>query len=189
MNSENGAVRVLGIGGSLREKSTNKALIRAAVNLAPEGMVIDTFDELSAIPLFDQDHEYDPPEVIERLKSSIKNADGILFVTPEYNYSVPGFLKNAIDWASRPFGQNAWEEKPAAIMSASISKLGGARAQYHLRQVLVFLNMFPMNYPEVMVENSEEKVDEEGVLTDLKTQEDIREFMQEFEEWIRKCGW
>jgi len=122
--------------------------------------------ELDGIPGFNQDDEQNPPVKVVELKRRIREADAILFVTPEYNYSVPGVLKNAIDWASRPYGDSAWNGKPAAIMGASIGTIGTARAQYHLRQMMVFLNMFPLNRPEVMIGNAGDRFDESGNLAD-----------------------
>src|SRR5215211_5508539 len=143
----NKQTRILGISGSLRRESYNSAALRAAVGLAPEGVVVETF-ELDGIPLFNQDEESNPAAKVVELKRRVREADAILFVTPEYNYSVSGVLKNAIDWASRPYGDSAWSGKPAAIMGASVGMLGSARAQYHLRQMFVFLNMFPIKQPE-----------------------------------------
>jgi len=157
-------ISILGIAGSLRKASYNRALLRAAQQLAPPGCRIETFD-LDGIPPFNQDDEAHPPERVRLLKSKARAADAILFVTPEYNYSIPGVLKNAIDWASRPYGDNAWQDKPVAVMGASISLLGTARAQYHLRQCFVFLKMHPLNAPEVMVSNAAERFDEHGALT------------------------
>ena len=119
-------------------------------------------------------------------KAKIKAADAVLIVTPEYNYSIPGFLKNAIDSASRPYGDNAFDGKPVAFMGASIGMLGTARAQYHLRQSCVWLNMYPMNLPEVMVPFAQEKVDESGKLTDGKTREKIKELLEALVVWARK---
>src|SRR5687768_4929835 len=166
-------VRILGIAGSLREASYNRGVLRAAKELAPEGSSIDIF-ELDGIPGFNQDEEQNPPEKVAEFKQKIREADAILFVTPEYNYSVPGVLKNAIDWASRPYGDSAWNGKPAAIMGASIGGIATARAQYHLRQMMVFLNMFPINQPEVMIGKAGEKFDEQGNLTDEATKKYIR---------------
>src|SRR5208283_1476601 len=143
-------MRVLGFAGSLRKGSYNKGLLRAALEMVPEGMDLETFD-LEGIPPFNEDLEKDPPPRVKEFKAAIRRADAILIATPEYNYSMPGVLKNAIDWASRPHGDNSFENKPVAIMSASTGILGGARAQYHLRQSLVFLNMFPVNKPEIFV--------------------------------------
>jgi chromate reductase len=149
---------------------------------------IGEFDLLT-IPLFNEDVEAqgDPPSVQE-LKEQIRAADALLIATPEYNYSIPGVLKNAIDWASRPYGDNAWSEKPAAIMGASVGMIGTARAQYHLRQVMVFLNMFPLNQPEVMIAKAHERFDAEGNLTDEKTKEFIRQLLQSLVDWTRRIG-
>ncbi len=161
-------VRILGIAGSLRRPSYNRAALRAATQLVPEDATLDTFD-LDGIPGFNQDEEQNPPAKVTEFKRRIREADAILMVTPEYNYSIPGVLKNAIDWASRPYGDSAWNGKPVAIMGASIGTIGTARAQYHLRQVFVFLNMFPINQPEVMIGNAAERFDAEGNLTDETT--------------------
>jgi chromate reductase len=168
--------RILGISGSLRRDSYNSAVLRAAVELAPEGAVVETFT-LEGIPPFNQDDESNPPAQVAELKRRVRGADAILFVTPEYNYSVPGVLKNAIDWASRPFGDNAWDGKPAAIMGASIGNIGTARAQYHLRQIFVFLNIFAVNRPEVMIGNAAQRFDADGNLTDQKTKDYISELL------------
>ena len=109
-------------------------------------------------------------------------------MTPEYNYSIPGVLKNAIDWASRPYGDSAWNGKPAAIMGASVGAIGTARAQYHLRQMFVFLNMFPINQPEVMIGNASERFDAAGNLTDDTTKDFIRQLLQGLVTWTRRIG-
>ena len=180
-------VSILGIAGSLRLQSYNRAALRAATELVPEGATIDTF-ELDGIPGFNQDEEQNPPAKVVELKRRIREADAILIVTPEYNYSVPGVLKNAIDWASRPYGDSAWNGKPAAIMGASIGAIGTARAQYHLRQMMVFLNMFPINQPEVMIGNAQGRFDAEGNLTDETTKDFIRQLLQNLVEWTRRIG-
>ena len=180
-------VRILGIAGSLRRASYNRGALRAAAELAPEGATVEIFD-LDGIPAFSEDEEKNPPAKVVELKRLIREADAVLFVTPEYNYSIPGVLKNAIDWASRPYGDSAWSGKPAAIMGASVGAIGTARAQYHLRQVMVFLNMFPVNQPEVMIANAAERFDAEGNLTDEKTKEFIRQLLQNLVEWTRRLG-
>lgn len=181
------SIRILGIAGSLRCESYNRAALRAAAELVPEGATLEIF-ELDGIPLFNQDEEKNPPAKVVELKRRIREADAILFVTPEYNYSVPGVLKNAIDWASRPYGDSAWNGKPAAIMGASTGMLGTARAQYHLRQIMVFLNMFPVNQPEVMIGNAAKRFDAEGNLTDDATKDFIRKLLQNLVEWTRRLG-
>jgi chromate reductase, NAD(P)H dehydrogenase (quinone) len=156
---------ILGIAGSLRKGSFNRLTLRAAQELAPEGARVETF-EIDGLPGFSQDDESNPPAQVVELKERIRSADAILFATPEYNYSVPGVLKNAIDWASRPYGDSAWNGKPVAVMGATAGTLGTARAQYHLRQMFVFLNMFAVNQPEVMIAHAHKKFDEQGHLTD-----------------------
>ena len=180
-------VRILGIAGSLRRESYNRAALRAATELVPEGASMETF-ELDGIPGFNQDEEHQPPAKVTELKKRIREADAILIVTPEYNYSIPGVLKNAIDWASRPYGDSAWNGKPAAIMGASVGTIGTARAQYHLRQMMVFLNMFPINQPEVMIGNASERFDAQGKLTDDATKEFIHQLLQNLVEWTQRIG-
>ena len=179
--------RILGIAGSLRRDSYNRATLRAATELCPDGASIETF-EIDGLPGFNQDEEQNPPAKVAELKRRIREVDAILFVTPEYNYSVPGVLKNAIDWASRPYGDSAWNGKPAAIMGASVGAIGTARAQYHLRQMMVFLNMFPVNQPEVMIGNASERFDAQGNLTDDPTKEFIRQLLHNLVEWTRRIS-
>jgi chromate reductase, NAD(P)H dehydrogenase (quinone) len=181
------AIRIIGIAGSLRRQSYNRAALRAATQLAPEGATVEIF-ELDGIPGFSEDDERNPPEKVVELKRRIRESDTVLFVTPEYNYSIPGVLKNAIDWASRPYGDSAWSGKPAAIMGASVGTIGTARAQYHLRQVMVFLNMFPINQPEVMIGAAHERFDAEGNLTDEATREYIRRLLESLVEWTRRIS-
>jgi chromate reductase len=176
-------VTILGICGSLRKDSFNMATLRAAQDLTPENAEVRIFEELGDIPLFNQDYEQTPSKAVVRFKEEIQASDAILFSTPEYNYSIPGVLKNAIDWASRPYGQSAWEGKPVGIMSASGGMLGGARAQYQLRQVFVFLNMFPLNKPEVIIPDVNKKLNERGELTDVHTIEKISELLQALVDW------
>ena len=171
-------MKILGIAGSIREGSYNRAALRAAQTLAPEGATIETFD-IKGLPGFSQDDETNPPAQVVELKQRIRDADAILLVTPEYNYSVPGVLKNAIDWASRPYGDSAWTRKPVAIMGASVGTLGTARAQYHLRQMFVFLNMFAVNQPEVMISQAHKHFDAEGNLTDDTAKKLISQLLEE----------
>ncbi len=171
--------------GSLRKGSFNTMLLNAAVDLMPEGAKIEIV-EIRDLPLFDADLESNMPQVVLDLKAKIKAADGILFVSPEYNYSIPGGLKNAIDWVSRPYGDNSFEGKPAAIMSASSGMLGGARMQYHLRQTFVFLNMHAFNRPEIMVPFANTKFDERGTLIDQPTIDHIKPFLESFVEWTKR---
>jgi chromate reductase len=181
----NSPLVILGISGSLRRDSFNRATLRAAQELAPEGSKIETF-ELDGLPGFNQDDEGQPPAKVVELKQRIRSADAILFVTPEYNYSVPGVLKNAIDWASRPYGDSAWNGKPVAIMGASVGGFGTARAQHHLRQMFVFLNMHPVNQPEVMIGSAAKRFDQQGKLTDENSRKLIQQLLQELVRWTRQ---
>ena len=178
-------VSILGFGGSLRKGSYNKALLRAAVEMVPPDAELKVF-EIEGMPLFNQDLESNPAPIVKDFKAQIRAADAILIVTPEYNYSIPGFLKNAIDNASRPYGDNAFAGKPLAIMGASVGNQGTARAQYHLRQSCVFLDMYPLNQPEVMVPFAQDKIDQNGRLTDPKTREKIKELLEALVVWTRK---
>jgi chromate reductase len=178
-------ITVLAFAGSLRKKSYNKSLLNAAVKLAPKNMKIQIFD-LEGIPPFNQDLEMKPPSRVKELKAKIRAADALLIATPEYNYSVPGVLKNAIDWASRPYTDNVFEDKPVALMSASIGMLGGARAQYHLRQTFVFLNAHPLNKPEVMVPYAGDKISENGEVNDETTRKFIIELLRALVSWTER---
>ncbi|MCX5805990.1 MAG: NAD(P)H-dependent oxidoreductase [Proteobacteria bacterium] len=180
-------ISILGFAGSLRKGSFNKAILRAAVELLPEEAELDIFD-LEGIPPFNQDLESQMPERVKEFKQKIRAADAILIATPEYNYSVPGVLKNAIDWASRPYGDNVFSGKPLALMGASIGMLGTARAQYHLRQTLVFLNVYPLNQPEIMIPFVEQKIDENGNLADEKTRSKIKELIESLISWTKRLN-
>ena len=170
--------KILGFAGSLRKASFNRALLREASELLPDGVEMEIFD-LEGIPPFNQDLESDLPPRVAEFKAKLRAADAVLIATPEYNYSMPGVLKNAIDWASRPYGDNAWEDvRTAAIMGASIGMLGTARAQYHLRQTCVLFDIHVVNRPEIMVTFADSKFDDKGRLTDQKAREKIRELIE-----------
>ena len=178
-------VKILGIAGSLRKGSYNRSALRVAVKLAPPDSTLEIAD-LDGIPPFNEDQETEFPPHAREFKAKVSAADAIVIVTPEYNYSVPGVLKNAIDWASRPYGDSAWNAKPVGIMGASVGMLGTARAQYHLRQMFVFLNMFPLNQPEVMIANAADKFDEQGNLKDSKTSEKVKDLLEALVDWTRR---
>jgi chromate reductase len=180
-------LKILGIAGSLRKASYNRAALRAAQQLAPADTTIEIF-ELDGIPGFNQDDEKNPPRKVSELKAKIRAADAILLVTPEYNYSVPGVLKNAIDWASRPYGDNAWNGKPVAVMGASIGLFGTARAQYHLRQSFIFLNMDAVNQPEVMIGNAQERFDAQGNLIDEQSKQLIKKLIRNLVDKARQLA-
>ena len=178
-------ITVLGFAGSLRQGSYNRMALRAAAELMPAGTTLETYD-IAAIPLYNEDvREAGFPPAVQAFRDRIAAADALLIVTPEYNYSVPGVLKNAIDWASRPPSQ-PFDGKPLAIMGASPGTLGTARAQYHLRQTCVFLNMLPVNRPEVMIAKAHEKFDEGGRLTDAPTRKFVADLMSALAEWTRR---
>jgi chromate reductase, NAD(P)H dehydrogenase (quinone) len=178
-------VRILGFAGSLRRASFNKALLRLALDLAPDDAEIEAFD-LEGIPPFNQDLENDPPPKVREFKTKIREADALLIVTPEHNYSIPGVLKNALDWASRPYAGHPFDGKPVALMGASPGMLGTSRAQYHLRQCCVFLNMHPVNQPEVMVPYVEDKIDVAGRITDEKTRQKVTALLAALVAWTRR---
>ena len=178
-------LRIFGFAGSLRKDSYNKAILRAANELLPPVAILDIFD-LEGIPPFNQDLEQQPPQKVREFKAGVRAADALLIATPEYNYSVPGVLKNAIDWGSRPYGDNCFEDKPVAVMGAANGMIGTARAQYHLRQSCVFLNMHVLNKPEVMVPLVKDKLDEEGRLTDEFTRTKIRELIESLAAWTTR---
>jgi chromate reductase, NAD(P)H dehydrogenase (quinone) len=182
-------VNVLGIGGSLRKGSYNRALLRAAQELAPDGMEIHIFDTqtLASIPTFNEDvRQQGEPETVEIFKQEISRADALLFAIPEYNFSISGVLKNAIDWASRPANGSPLDGKPVALMGASTGMSGTVRAQMHFRQVCVFTNMFPLNKPQVFVANAAERFNPEGRLIDEKSRKFVRLLTQALLEWTRR---
>jgi chromate reductase len=178
-------ISILAFGGSLRKGSYNMALLRAAEEMVPSGARLEVFG-IAGIPPFNQDLENSPAPIVREFKDKIRVADAILIATPEYNYSIPGYLKNAIDSASRPYGDNPFDGKAAAIMGASAGMLGTARAQYHLRQSCVFLNMQLLNKPEVMVPSAHDKIDENGRVTDQTTRQKIRELLEALVTWAGK---
>ena len=173
----------MAIAGSLRKGSFNKALVRAAIQVAPPGVIVEDFGDLDGIPLFNEDTEKPQPEKVRLLKAKI--ADALLIATPEYNNSVPGVLKNAIDWASTPAGDNSFEDKPVAIMSAG-GQMGGVRAQMALRQMCVFLNMHPVNKPSVIVASAKARVDPSGEFSDPAIRDSVKQLLVALDAWTRR---
>jgi len=181
-------VNVLGIGGSLRQGSYNRALLRAAQELAPDELEIRIFDNttLASIPLFNEDvRQQGEPETVEILKQEISRADALLLAIPEYNYSMSGVLKNAIDWASRPPNESPLDGKPVALMGASTGISGTIRAQMHFRQVCTFTNMFPLNRPQVFVAEAAKKFNADGQLIDENSRKFVRQLMEALLDWTR----
>ena len=170
-------ISILGIAGSLRKDSWNKGALRHAQSACPEGAKIEIYD-LAGLPLFNQDEEKNPTPKVTEFKQKIRAADAILIATPEYNYGMPGVLKNALDVASRPYGDSAWNGKPCAIMSAAASMGGGVRAQYQLRQAFVFLNLDAVLQPEVAIGGAMQRFDAQGNLTDETSKKLIGQLLQ-----------
>lgn len=180
-------IHILGISGSLRKSSLNTAALRAAQALTPPGTTFDIAD-LSDIPMYNGDvHEQGYPPSVQTLRAQIAAADAVLIATPEYNYSIPGPLKNAIDWASRAPNQ-PFDGKPLAFMGATVGGLGTSRAQYHLRQVCVYLNAHVLNKPEVMISAANTRFSQDGKLTDEATAEQIQKLVQALAEWTRRLN-
>ena len=180
-----GTLNILGIAGSLRQGSFNRGLIRAAMELAPDGIRV-TPHELMDIPLFNADVEAaGDPEPIRRFKQAIADADAVLIATPEYNHCVPGVLKNAIDWASRPARQSVLSGRPIAVMGAATGGGGTARAQAHLRDGLAYTSALVLPQPEVLVPFAASRFDDGGNLVDERTREAIRELLEALADWVR----
>ena len=177
---------VLGIAGSLRRASYNRGLIRAAIELAPAGISVVPYD-LIDIPMYNGDVEAEgDPAPVADFKRAIGKADALLLATPEYNHCVPGVLKNAVDWASRPARNSVLTGKPVAIMGASTGRGGTARAQAHLRDGLAYTNGYVLPLPEVLVAVAGEKCDDQGNLTDPETRDEIRDLLVSLAAWTRR---
>ncbi len=171
--------------GSLRKASLNRRMAKALAELAPPSLKLD-IAEIGDLALYDQDAEDSPPAAWTRFRTRIKAADAVLFVTPEYNRSVPGALKNALDVGSRPYGRNVWDGKPGAVVSVSPGAMGAFGANHHLRQSLVFLNVPAMAQPEVYVGGAEKLFDADGKLVNDGTRKFLGQFMEAFAAWIGK---
>ena len=178
-------IAILGISGSGRKRSYNSALLGAAKQLLPLDATLEIVD-VSRLPLYNQDLEQEMPQDVKELKKKIRGADAILFATPEHNYSITAVLKNAIEWGNRPPRDASWSGKPAAIISASSSLRGGARAQLHLRQIMIDLNMYPINRPQLLVANAKDKFNEDLQLSDEETLQILRDVLSSLAEWTRK---
>lgn len=179
-------LRVVGLAGSLRRASYNRALLCAAQQLTPPSLVIE-IELLDDLPMFNADLDgTDTPEAVVRLRRAVREADGLLLVTPEYNHGVPGVMKNAIDWLSQPLAQSALDGKPTAIMGASTGMAGTARGQSQLRQSFVLTNTPAMLRPEVLVGRAQDKFDPSGRLIDEPTRRFLRGFLEQFAGWIEQ---
>ncbi|WGJ13493.1 NAD(P)H-dependent oxidoreductase [Methylocapsa sp. D3K7] len=169
--------------GSLRKESINRKLALALAGLAPSSLKL-TIVEIGQLPLYNQDLDQDPPQVYTDFRARVKAADAVLFVTPEYNRSVPAALKNALDVGSRPYGQSAWNGKPGAVISASPSPIGGFGANQHLRQSLVFLNVPAMQQPEAYIGGADKLFDASGKLINDGSRAFLQQFVEAFAKWI-----
>lgn len=171
--------------GSLRKESLNRKMAKALIELAPPSLKLEIV-EIGDLPLYNADLDTDAPAPWVKLRERVKKADAVLFVTPEYNRGVPGLLKNAVDVASRPYGHNAWDGKPGAVVSVSPGAIGGFGSNHHLRQSFVFLNIPAMPQPEMYIGGADKMFDESGKLTNEKTREFLSKGMAAFEKWIEK---
>jgi chromate reductase len=171
--------------GSLRKESFNRKMANALSALAPAALKLEIV-EIGQLPLYNQDLDADPPAAWKEFRARVKKADGLLFVTPEYNRSVPAPLKNAIDVGSRPYGQSAWDKKPAAVVSVSPGLIGAFGANHHLRQSLVFLNMPTMQQPEAYIGGADKLFDASGKITNDGTRGFLTKFMEAFAAWVEK---
>ncbi|MCK9270735.1 MAG: NAD(P)H-dependent oxidoreductase [Bacteroidales bacterium] len=169
--------------GSLRKESFNLKTAKTLIALAPESLSLEIIN-IANLPMFNEDLEATPPKEWVAFKEQISAADGLLFLTPEYNRSVPGVLKNAIDVGSRPYGKNSWNGKPAAIVSVSIGPISGFGANHHLRQSLVFVNVHTMAQPEAYIGGAAALFDDKGKLTNDSTKGFLKSFMEAFEKWV-----
>jgi chromate reductase len=171
--------------GSLSSTSINRILAKALIRLAPDDLEF-TEIPIRDLPLYSQDYDADYPPEARALKQAISETDAVLFVTPEYNRSIPGGLKNAIDWASRPWGQNSFDHIPAAVIGASIGQIGTAVAQQSLRGVLSFCNARQMTAPEAYIHFSPDVFAEDGTVSNSATEEFLRSFMADFREHVQR---
>ncbi len=172
--------------GSLRRESLNRKVAKALLSLAPKGLEMEIV-EIGSLPFYNEDEDLGaPPETWTGFRKKMKGFDGVLFVTPEYNRSVPGVLKNAIDVGSRPYGESVWSDKAGGVLSVSPGALGGFGANHHLRQSLVFLNVPTLQQPEAYLGHASEYFDAQGNLTHEKTKEFLKKFLAAYTAWIAK---
>jgi chromate reductase len=171
--------------GSLRKESFNRKMANALRELAPAALKLEIV-EIGQLPLYNQDLDADPPAVWREFRARIKKADGVLFVTPEYNRSIPAPLKNAIDVGSRPYGQSAWDKKPAAVVSVSPGAIGAFGANHHLRQSFVFLNMPAMPQPEAYIGGADKLFDASGKIANDGTRGFLTKFLEAYATWVEK---
>lgn len=178
------ALKIAVVVGSLRRDSFNKQLAHALVSLAPGDFSFEFLD-IGSLPLYSQDYDHDFPESARAFKQKIVDANALLIVTPEYNRSIPGVLKNALDWGSRPWGHNVWGGKPGAIIGTSVGAIGTAIAQSHLRGVCAYLDIGLMNHPEMYIKHDEKRIDANGNIVAEDTRKYLQTFMDRYVDWVR----
>ncbi|MFL9869390.1 NAD(P)H-dependent oxidoreductase [Paraburkholderia fungorum] len=171
--------------GSLRRESFNRRLAQAVISLAPADFTFE-FIDIGTLPLYSQEYDSDYPEVAKHLKQRVEAADGLLFVTPEYNRSIPGVLKNALDWGSRPWGTNSWGNKPGAVLGTSLGATGTALAQQHLRNVLAYLDVATLAQPEVFIKHDPAAINEKGEITNDGTRQFLQTFVDRYVAWVKR---
>lgn len=179
------AYQIAVVVGSLRKESFNRQLAHAVTSLAPADFSFEFLD-IGALPLYCQDYDADYPEVARQFKQQIEKADALLFVTPEYNRSMPGVLKNAIDWGSRPWGKNAWGGKPGAVLGTSVGAIGTALAQQHLRNVLAYLDVALLGQPEMFIKHDVAKIDAKGTILDDDMRKFLQNFVDRYVDWVKR---
>src|ERR1700709_2019522 len=173
--------------GSIRRASFNKQLAHAVTSLAPPDFSFEFLD-IASLPLYSQDYDSDFPEVARTFKEKIAAANGLLFVTPEYNRSIPGVLKNALDWGSRPWGQSAWANKPGALIGTSLGAIGTALAQAHLRNVMAYLDVPLMGQPEMFIKHDESRIDASGKIVNDDTRKFLQAFVDKYVGWVKRIS-
>jgi NAD(P)H-dependent FMN reductase len=178
------AYKIAVVVGSIRQGSFNKQLAHALISLAPADFSFDLPD-IASLPLYSQDYDDNYPEPALALKQKISEANGLLFVTPEYNRSIPGVLKNALDWGSRPWGHSAWANKPGALIGTSVGAIGTALAQAHLRNVLAYLDVPLMGQPEMFIKHDPHKIDANGNILDDGTRKYLQTFVDKYVAWVK----
>jgi chromate reductase len=171
--------------GSLRRESFNRQLAQAVISLAPADFTFE-FIDIGSLPLYSQDYDADYPEVAKHLKQRVEAADGLLFVTPEYNRSMPGVLKNALDWGSRPWGTNSWRNKPGAVLGTSVGATGTALAQQHLRNVLAYLDVPTLGQPEVFIKHDPAAINAKGEIVNDGTRKFLQSFVDRYVAWVKR---
>ena len=173
--------------GSIRKDSINRKLARALIKLAPKDLECELV-RIDDLPVFNQDHDQNPPQQVARVKAQIVAANALLFVTPEHNRSLPTALKNVLDWVSRPYGQNLWAGKPAGVVGTSVGVVGTAVAQAHLRAVLGYLDVPTLGQPEVYIYFTKDLIDDDGNVSNDGTRKFLQSFVDRYAAWIAKLG-